>query len=81
MMGRKLRLPVEDIMPGDFTTMSGYRQAVDVTPVYATAGRGSKKREWLSAVLLERCDGTSESIDPMLLTKKGAPMTYTVYRP
>ncbi len=81
MMGAKLRLPVEEILPGDWTTMTGYRRVIDVTPVYATEGRGRSRREWLRAVLLERCTGDPDSIDPMLLTKDGEPMTYTVYRP
>lgn len=81
MMGRKLRVPPEDIMPGDFTTHTGYRNVLDVTPVYLTEGRGKKKREWLARVSLLRADGTADDIEvDAFHPKTGEPMTYTVYR-
>ncbi len=81
MMGTKMRVAPEDIAPGDMTTFTGYRLAADVTPVLQTQGRGSKKREWISDVVISRQDGTQDKLivgafDP----KTGDPLTYTVYR-
>lgn len=74
-LGERLHVVAEDIRPGDFTTFDGFRQAVDVTPVLSSWGRGRKRVvDQLTGVKLTRCDGTEHELPA------GAPATFKVYR-
>ncbi len=82
MMGDKIRVVAEDIMPGDFTMFTGYRRALDVTPVYETTGRGKKRTERLVSVVIDRAAALPDTLNVNLLDPKThEPKLYTVYRP
>ncbi len=61
-LGTKLRVAARYVEPGDFTTRSGFRQAVRVEPVTITRGRGSKRRTFVLDVRITRVDGSVELV-------------------
>jgi hypothetical protein len=76
-LGTKMRVRAEDIRPGDFTTFSGFRHVVDVTPVLESWGRGKNRVvDQLTGVILHRSDGDT---DKLTVSDAEAP-TYTVFR-
>ncbi len=78
----KLRVVATDIAPGDFTTFTGFRRAVDVTLIYETTGRGKKRVERLVSVVIDRAAALPDTLDTNLLDKQtGEPKLYTIYRP
>ncbi len=58
------RIEAQDILPGDFTTASGFRRVVAVEPVMTTSGRGSKRHTHLTGVLLHRAVGDPDELAP-----------------